>query len=51
MEDKLHEQARLVEMKAAEARTNVLTGLANRRAFNDKVAACFDEFRRPRPSR
>ena len=40
VEDKLHEQARLVEMKAAEARTDVLTGLANRRAFDDKVAAC-----------
>jgi diguanylate cyclase len=48
VEDKLHEQARLVEMKAAEARTDVLTGLANRRAFDDKVAACFDEFQRSR---
>ena len=48
VEDKLHEQARLVEMKAAEARTDALTGLANRRAFDDKVAACFDEFQRSR---
>jgi diguanylate cyclase len=48
VEDKLHEQARLVEMKATEARTDVLTGLANRRAFDDKVAACFDEFQRGR---
>ncbi len=48
VEDKLHEQSRLVEMKAAEARTDVLTGLANRRAFDDKVAACFDEFQRSR---
>ncbi|MGO9108826.1 MAG: diguanylate cyclase [Thermoguttaceae bacterium] len=50
VEEKLHEQAQLVEMKAAEARTDVLTGLPNRRAFDDKVAACFDEFqcsRRP----
>ena len=48
VEDKLHEQARLVEMKAAEARTDALTGLANRRAFDDKVAACFDEYQRSR---
>ena len=48
VEDKLHEQARLVETKAAEARTDALTGLANRRAFDDKVAACFDEFQRSR---
>ncbi len=48
VEDKLHEQARLVETKAAEARTDVLTGLANRRAFDDKVAACFEEFQRSR---
>ncbi len=48
VEDKLHEQARLVEMKAAEARTDVLTGLANRRAFDDKVAVCFEEFQRTR---
>jgi diguanylate cyclase len=48
VEDKLHEQSRLVEMKAAEARTDVLTGLANRRAFDDKVTACFDEFQRNR---
>ena len=48
VEDKLHEQSRLVEMKTAEARTDVLTGLANRRAFDDKVAACFDEFQRSR---
>ena len=48
VEDKLYEQARLVEVKAAEARTDVLTGLANRRAFDDKVAACFEEFQRSR---
>ena len=46
VEDKLHEQARLVENKAAEARTDVLTGLANRRAFDDKVTACCAEFER-----
>jgi diguanylate cyclase len=48
VEDKLHEQARLVEKKVAEARTDVLTGLANRRAFDDKVAACCAEFQRTR---
>ena len=48
VEDKLHEQARLVEIKAAEARTDALTGLANRRAFDDKVAACFAGFQRSR---
>jgi diguanylate cyclase len=48
VEDKLHEQARLVEMKVAEARTDALTGLANRRAFDDKVAACYEEFQRSR---
>ena len=44
VEDKLQEQARLVEKKVAEARTDVLTGLANRRAFDDKVAARCAEF-------
>ena len=48
VEVKLNEQARLVDLKAAEARTDVLTGLANRRAFDDKVAAYFDEFQRSR---
>ena len=33
VEDKLQEQARLVEKKVAEARTDVLTGLANRRGL------------------
>ncbi len=48
VEDKLHEQARMVEMKAAEARTDVLTGLANRRAFDDKIATCYAEFQESR---
>jgi diguanylate cyclase len=34
VEHKLHEQALLVELRAAEARTDVLTGLANRRALD-----------------
>jgi diguanylate cyclase len=46
VEDRLHEQARLVETKAAEARTDALTGLANRRAFDDEIAACVDDFQR-----
>jgi diguanylate cyclase len=48
VEDELQKQARLGEMKAAEARTDALTGLPNRRAFDDKVAACFDECQRSR---
>jgi diguanylate cyclase len=48
VEEKLHEQARLVEKKAAEARTDVLTSLANRRAFDDKVAACCAEYQKSR---
>jgi diguanylate cyclase len=48
VEDKLHEQARLVEKKAAEARTDVLTGLANRRAFDDHMAACCAEHQKSR---
>jgi diguanylate cyclase len=48
VEDKLQEQARLVEAKVAEARTDLLTGLANRRAFDDKVAACCAEYQKNR---
>jgi diguanylate cyclase len=48
VEDKLQEQARLVEKKVAEARTDVLTGLANRRAFDDKVADCCAEYQKTR---
>ena len=36
-EEKIQEQARLVETTAAEARTDALTGLANRRAFDDEL--------------
>ncbi len=46
VEDKLHEQARLVEKKTEEARTDMLTGLANRRAFDDKVTDCCAEYER-----
>ena len=45
-EEKLQEQARLVETHAAEARTDALTGLANRRAFDDEMTRRCAEFRR-----
>ena len=48
VEDKLQEQARLVEKKVAEARTDLLTGLANRRAFDDKLAACCADYQKNR---
>jgi diguanylate cyclase len=38
VEQKLHEQALLVELRAAEARTDALTGLANRRALDLALA-------------
>lgn len=43
-EEKLEE--RLAETHAVEARTDVLTGLANRRALDDKLARRHAEFRR-----
>jgi len=45
-EDKLREQAQQIQTYSAEARTDVLTLLANRRAFNDEMARRFDEFAR-----
>jgi diguanylate cyclase len=45
-EEKLHEQARLVEVHAVEARTDALTGLANRRALDDEIARRWAEFQR-----
>ena len=45
-EEKIQEQARLVETTAAEARTDALTGLANRRAFDDELARRHAEFER-----
>jgi diguanylate cyclase len=44
-EDKLRQQAQLVESTAAEARTDALTLLANRRAFDDQIAVCEAELR------
>jgi diguanylate cyclase len=45
-EDKLRDQARLIERHSVEARTDGLTLLANRRAFTDELTRRIDEFRR-----
>jgi diguanylate cyclase len=45
-EDQLREQARQIEIRSCEARTDVLTLLANRRAFTDELPRRIDEFRR-----
>ena len=45
-EDKLQEQARQIKSHATEARTDALTGLANRRAFDDETTRLFAEFQR-----
>ena len=47
-EGKLRDQAQQIEVHAAEARTDVLTLLANRRAFDDELARRIAEFRRHR---
>jgi diguanylate cyclase len=45
-EDKLREQAEEIQTHAAEARTDALTLLANRRALDDELARRIAEFRR-----
>jgi diguanylate cyclase len=45
-EDKLREQARQIESRSLEARTDSLTLLANRRSFDEEVARRVAEFRR-----
>ena len=45
-EDKLREQTEQIQLHAAEARTDSLTLLANRRAFDDELARHVAEFRR-----
>jgi diguanylate cyclase len=45
-EDKLREQAEEIQTHAAAARTDALTMLANRRAFDDELARRIDELRR-----
>ncbi len=47
-EDKLREQSQEIQTSAAEARTDALTLLANRRAFDDELARRIAEFRRHR---
>jgi diguanylate cyclase len=44
-EDKLREQVRLVESATAEACTDALTLVGNRRAFETEIAQCLAEFR------
>ena len=46
-EDRLREQVRLVESHAAEARTDALTLVGNRRAFEKDIAQCLADFRGP----
>ncbi|MGO9111652.1 MAG: GGDEF domain-containing protein [Thermoguttaceae bacterium] len=45
-EDRLREQVRLVEAHAAEARTDALTLVGNRRAFETDIAQCLADFHR-----
>jgi len=45
-EERLHEQAKLVESHAAAALTDALTGLPNRRAFDEQTQRLFDGYRR-----
>ena len=45
-EERLREQDQELASLMTEARTDVLTGLANRRAFDDELARRFDEWKR-----
>jgi diguanylate cyclase len=45
-QERLREQARQIEFSAAEARTDALTGLANRRALDQEIARRHSEFHR-----
>jgi len=47
-DERLREQAQQIESHAVEARTDALTGLANRRAFDLEMARRFAEFQRHR---
>jgi diguanylate cyclase len=42
-EERLHAQARQIQSQAVEARTDALTQVANRRAFDDELAQCVAE--------
>jgi len=43
-ETRLQKQARLIKSHAVQARTDALTGLANRRAFDDEIARRLSEY-------
>jgi diguanylate cyclase len=45
-QEKLREQAKQMKCSAAEARTDALTGLANRRALDQELACQFEAFKR-----
>ncbi|MGD0898958.1 MAG: GGDEF domain-containing protein [Thermoguttaceae bacterium] len=49
-EDQLRQQARLVESHAVEARTDALTLVGNRRAFDDQIATMLADFQRSGPA-
>ncbi|MFV1965306.1 MAG: GGDEF domain-containing protein [Pirellulaceae bacterium] len=50
-EERLQSQAQEIESHIKEARTDALTKLANRRAFDDEIARCVEEIKRSgRPS-
>jgi diguanylate cyclase len=42
-EQRLNEQARQIESHVAEARTDALTGVSNRRAFDDQMQRCLED--------
>lgn len=44
-QNKLHEQSRLLEARAADAMVDAMTGLANRRALDEEMTRRFAEFR------
>jgi diguanylate cyclase len=44
-ENRLEELSRELDHRASEARTDVLTGLANRRAFDEQSVRCLSEFK------
>lgn len=43
-EQKIRSQAEEIRIQQSEARTDALTGLLNRRAFDDAIAVCLDRF-------
>lgn len=49
-EEKLHQQAQEIETQTAQARTDALTMLANRRVFDEEIMSCFTAFRQSQRS-